>query len=91
MAENRLQGALIEKEFQEWVKPRGGVHEIRRPYLLVSNGAMKRLNCTILDMVRAMILGMELQHKDIWTEAIHIVSFLPNGLLTKSSGEPRRR
>lgn len=83
-------GEYIGTEFQEWIKRRGIVHEITTTYSPESNGAAERLNRTLLDMARTMMIGMETQRKDLWAEAVHIASFLRNRLLSKSSRERKK-
>lgn len=58
-------GEYIGNDFQERISRRGIVHEVTTEYSPESNGAAERLNQTLLDIARTMILGMKVQRDNL--------------------------
>lgn len=60
---------------QSWLKEKGIVHELTTPYSRESNGKSERLNSTLLDMARCMMLNVNSEKANqLWAEAINMES-----------------
>lgn len=77
-------GEYIGDEFKSWLQRRGIIHEVTTAYSPESNGAAERLNRTLLDMARSMMLHLEVPRLELWAEAVNTACFLRNRLVTDS-------
>lgn len=77
-------GEYISKVARAWMKENGIVHELTTLYSPESNGKAERLNRTLLDMARCMILNINQRNSvRYWAEAIDTASYLRNRMYTK--------
>ena len=60
---------FILSEFQEYLDSEGIILEMTSPYLPSQNGVAERLNRTLIERARAMIINLGLP-KFLWEEAI---------------------
>ena len=86
------EGALLSKNFQGWLKQKGIKHELTSSYSPESNGKAERLNRTLMDMARSMLmdLGKVSGHQNLWGEAINTANFLRNRMYTSASNDPTK-
>lgn len=68
------------------------MQELSAPYSPESNGKTERLNRTLLDMARTMLMGARhiSGYKRLWAEAVNTAKFLRNRLYTTASNDPER-
>lgn len=71
-------------QFQNWLKQRGIVHEVTTAYSPKTNGCVERLNCTLLDIARTMLVNCKLSPESSWAKAVNTFCFIRNRLPTKS-------
>ena len=64
------------KELQDYLK-RGVYHELTDPKTPQQNGVVERLNCTLLEMVRTMLIESNLDQR-FWGEALSTAIYLRN-------------
>lgn len=74
----------IEPECENWIKPREIVHEVTTAYSPESSGCAERLNRSILNMTRTMLVHASSYYSRFWAEAVHTACFIRNRLVTKS-------
>ena len=70
-------GEFISWKMKEFLAKEGVKHELTVPYTPEQNGVAERLNRTLLEMARAMILGSEV-NKELWGEAVVTAAYLKN-------------
>lgn len=70
-------GEYESTEFKKWCKNRGIILDRSTPYTPQLNGTAERLNRTILDKARAMILESKLD-KEMWGEAVLAATYVLN-------------
>ena len=63
--------------FEAHLKACGTRHELTVPKTPEQNGAAEGLNCTLVEMTRAMLLDAKL-HQKFWAEAIPTAAYLRN-------------
>lgn len=68
---------FIDREFSAWLRERGIVHELSAPYEPQQNGMVERLNKTLMEGTRALLIGSELPHV-LWGEALRTTAFVKN-------------
>lgn len=68
---------FVEREFCTWLRERGVVHELSAPYEPQQNGMVERLNKTLMEGTRALLIGSELPNT-LWGEAMRTVAFVRN-------------
>lgn len=81
MGASRWWGEYVGPGFQKWFKKRDFSHKIKKAYSLESNSGAERLNPTLLDMVRMMLLESGTAQKDLWAEVIATACFISNRLV----------
>lgn len=64
-------GEKIGKEFFDWIKKKGILHEETRLYSLDSNGPAKHLNHTLMDIAQTLLINMEIAPESLWADAIN--------------------
>ncbi|GAU46965.1 hypothetical protein TSUD_143070 [Trifolium subterraneum] len=69
-------GEYTSKEFENYCKDQGIIHEVTAPYTPQHNGLAERRNRSILDMARSMVKQKGLQHR-FWGEAVYILNKSP--------------
>jgi hypothetical protein len=70
-------GEFTSKRFEAHLKACGIRHELTTPKTPEQNGAAERLNRTLVETIRAMLLDANLPHK-FWAEAISTAAYLRN-------------
>jgi hypothetical protein len=70
-------GEYVNKDLENFFKELGIIHDPTPPYSHESNGVAERLNRTIMNMVRAMLVKLD---KRLWQEAVHTAVYLKNRL-----------
>ena len=76
-------GEYFSGDFSDFCVEHGIIHEITPPYSPQSNGDAERKNCTLTDLVSAMLETSGLS-KEWWDEAILIVYYVMNKVPTKN-------
>lgn len=83
-------GEYIGSEFSQWLKLNGIHHELTTPYSPESNGHAERLNRTLIDMARCMMISVTMKQAGrLWGEAINTANYLRNRLVTRSTSEDK--
>ncbi|GAU42392.1 hypothetical protein TSUD_296900 [Trifolium subterraneum] len=75
-------GEYTSKEFENYCKDQGIIHEVTAPYTPRHNGLAERRNRSILDMARSMVKQKGLPHR-FWGEAVSTVVYILNRSPTK--------
>lgn len=73
----------VNKEVLDWLASQGIEYELTAPYSSSQNGVAERLNRTIVERARSMIVGANL-HKRLWPEAVNY-AFYPRGVQARSA------
>ena len=76
-------GGEYVEPFGEFYSQHGIVHEVITPYSPQSNGVAERKNCTLKEMMNAMLLSSGLP-QSMWGEAILSVYYLLNRIIHKN-------
>lgn len=79
-------GEYTSDSFKEFCKKKGIVIEYNIPRNPEQNGVCERLNRTILNMSRCLIMESNLE-KDLWGEAVRISAYIINRLPTKATNK----
>lgn len=73
-------GEYVSKALGDWLRQRGITHQFSAPYTPQQNGVAERLNRTILERVRAMLITAGDLPFTLWAEAAATASYLRNRL-----------
>lgn len=73
----------INENIISWCKKKGIQFDNTIPYTFQLNGKAERLNRTLMEKARALLLDSEL-NKEIWGEAIYTSAYLLNRILTET-------
>ena len=76
-------GEYTGKQFQEYLKSEGVRHELTVPKTPQQNGVAERLNRTLVEMVRTMLVESKLNQR-FWGEAMSTAAYLRNRCPTKA-------
>ena len=76
-------GEYIGQQFQEYLKSEGVRHELTVPKTPQQNGVAERLNRTLMEMVRTMLIESHLDQR-FWGEALCTAVYLRNRSPTKA-------
>ena len=76
-------GEYTSKEFENYLKSEGVRHELTVPKTPEQNGVAERLNRTLVEAVRSMLIDANLPHK-FWAEALSTAVYLKNRSPTKA-------
>ena len=76
-------GEYTSREFENYLKSEGICHELTVPKAPEQNGVAKRLNRTLVEAVRSMLVDANLPHK-FWAEALSTAVYLKNRSPTKA-------
>ena len=76
-------GEYTSVEFQSYLRKEGIKHEFTVPRTPEQNGVVERLNRTLMDSVRSMLVGAHLPQR-FWAEALATAVYLRNRSPTKS-------
>lgn len=71
-------------EFQNWRKQKGIVHEITTASLPESNDRPERLNGTLLDIARTILLSIANAPPGLWAETVNTACHIRSRLITRS-------
>ena len=82
---------FLSNNFRKWLAKKGIHHELTSAYSPESNGKAERLNRTLLDMARTMLLSVPHlpKKKHMWAEAVNASCFLRNRMFTSASNEKK--
>jgi hypothetical protein len=67
----------LSHEFQQYLKDRGIIHNTSVPYCPQSNGKSERLNRTLIDKARCMMIASNVS-QNLWTAAVETANYLRN-------------
>jgi len=70
-------GEYLNAELKTYLQSKGIVHEMTAPYTPEQNGAAERLNRTLVERTRAMLLDADLDEK-LWAEAMMTANYIRN-------------
>ena len=78
---------FLSNNFKKWLAAKGILHELTSAYSPESNGKAERLNRTLLDMARTMLLSAPQlpKLKQMWAEAVNTACYIRNRLFTSVS------
>ena len=83
-------GEYVGSSFGNWMKNKGIHHEITTSYSPESNGRAERLNRTLIDMARSMMIRLNGNMTErLWGEAINTANYIRNRVVTRSSREQK--
>ena len=77
-------GEFLSEAFSQYLQEQGITRQLTTAHTPSQNGVSERKNRTILNMVRAMLIGRHVP-KFLWTKVAHTALQLLNDLLTKSN------
>lgn len=77
-------GEYVNKENAEWLAQHGIRHETSAPHTPEQNGSAERLNRTLLEPVRCMIIESGLP-ACLWAEAISYTTYIKNRVLSRTA------
>jgi len=78
-------GEYFNHELEEFLKEKGIAHQFSAPHTPQQNGAAERINKTLLEKVRPMLLNYNVD-KSLWSEAFVYANFLRNVLPSRALG-----
>ncbi|KAL0849649.1 hypothetical protein ABMA28_013903 [Loxostege sticticalis] len=73
----------LSNDFQTFLKKSGIIHQTSVPYTPQQNGLAERMNRTLLERARCMIINASLQ-KQFWGEAVTTAAYITNRCPTRS-------
>ena len=76
-------GEYTSKEFEGYLMTEGVRHELTIPKTPEQNGVAERMNRTLVEATRAMLVGANLPHR-FWAEALSTATYLRNRSPTKA-------
>ena len=76
-------GEYISNKFHSFLKRHGIQHQLTVPRTPEQNGVSERLNKTLVEKARTMLIDAELS-KDLWAEAVNTANYLKNRSPTKA-------
>ena len=79
-------GEYTSRKFQEYLKTEGVRHELTVPKNPEQNGVAERINRTLIETARSMLIDSHLPHS-FWAEAISTAAYLRNRSPTKAVAE----
>lgn len=79
-------GEYVSKQFEAYLKQEGIRHELTIPKTPEQNGIAERLNRTLVESARSMLLHAKLPKK-YWGEAVRTAAYLKNRCPSKSLEE----
>ena len=80
---------FLSSDFQNWLRGKGIVHELTSTYSPESNGKAERLNRTLIDMARTMLMNINSDwiQQRLWAEAVNTANFLRNRMFCTASND----
>lgn len=82
-------GEYVGREFRNWLHKKGIVPQVTTIYSPESKGASERLNRTLLNMGRSMMVGLPHAVEYMWSEAANTACFLQNRLVSDNRNEKK--
>ena len=79
-------GEYMSKDFQAYLTSKGIEHQLTVPHSPQQNGVAERLNCTLMESVRAMLSHSNLPNK-FWAETVATAAYLRNRTTTSANEE----
>ena len=81
---------FLSRSFTKWLSKKGIRHELSLAYSPESNGKAERLNRTLLDISRTMLIGAKHlpKRKQMWAEAVNAACYIRNRLFSTASMAP---
>ena len=76
-------GEYVSLQLEQWLRSRGTVHQYSAPYTPQQNGAAERVNRTLQDRCRALLLEADLPN-GLWPDAVSYAAYIRN--LSPSAG-----
>jgi hypothetical protein len=70
-------GEYLNHRLNEYLSSKGVLHQTTAPYTPEQNGSAERLNRTLMERVRAMLLGAGLS-QELWAEAVVTANYIRN-------------
>ena len=77
---------FLNKELMEWLKDHGIIHEKTAGYEPQQNGQAERLNRTLMEGTRALLMQSNMPHP-LWGEAVRTVAYVRNLVPAKGTGD----
>lgn len=83
---------FLSSELQQWLSRKVIIQELTPPYSPESNGRAERINRTLLDMARTMLLDCEHipERMRLWAEAVNTANYIRNRMYTSASYDPNK-
>lgn len=78
-------GEYLSKDFQEYLRVRGIQHQKTSPYTPEQNGVAERMNRTLIEMARTMLLSRRVSQV-LWADAILAACHVRNRIPTSANG-----
>lgn len=75
-------GEFVGSNLEEFLKSKGIVHEKTIPYSPAQNGVVERMNRTLIDIARVLLLDAQLPD-EFWAEAVNTAAHVRNRCSTK--------
>ena len=79
-------GEFTSTEFEHYLREEGIKHKYTIPKTLQQNGVSERMNRTLVEAVRSMLVDAKLPHR-LWAEALSTAAYLVNRSHTKALGD----
>lgn len=79
----RTDNGGVSKEFEGYLMTEGVCHELTIPKTPEQNGVAERMNRTLVEATRAMLVGANLPHR-FWAEGLSTATYLQNRSPTKA-------
>lgn len=80
----------MNRDLIKWFKDNGIILNFTVPYILQLNGKAERLDRTILDKIKALLIDAKI-NKNMWSEAVRMAVYLinrsPTNVTVKTSAE----
>ena len=78
-------GEYLTNDLKRWLEEKGITHELTTAYSPESNGRAERLNRTLLDISRSMMISLKCSDSQrLWAEALNCANYIRNRLFTNS-------
>lgn len=72
----------LSNEFSDYLKKTGIIHQTSNPYTPQQNGLAERMNRTLMERARCMLINASLQ-KQYWAEAVYTAAYITNRCPTR--------
>lgn len=82
-------GEYVNNKFDNFCKENGIIHQLTVPYTPQLNGVAERMNRTIIERIRCMLIDANL-HKNFWAEALNTATFILNLIPRDGKDSPNK-